>query len=153
MVVEYRRSTRGIQDRGGLSKEITAMRIAAFSFGVYAFLIAISIVAVLRYNPSSSEPSFLVRLIFIFGGLLLWAASSAYALWNNRGFVRSFGFVAFLTAMVVMGAVRYGTFQPGGEIHPVLKALRTICGVSIVFLWLTLFRAMLVRSHGVTRGE
>ena len=129
------------------------MRLAAFSFGVYAFLIAISIVAVLRYNPSSSQPSFLVRLIFIFGGLFLWASSSAYALWNNRGLVRSFGFVTFLTAMVVMGVMRYGTFQPEGEIHPALNALRTICGVSLVFLWLTLFRAMLVRSRDETRGE
>ncbi len=129
------------------------MKCAALSFAAYGFLIALSIVGVVLYNPHSGDVVFLIKLAVFFGGLMVWAGSSAYALNKNRGLVRSFFFVGFLTMVVLMGLIQYGTFQLAEEIHPVLNALRIVSGVSLIWLWIVLFRAVWIRHSQAARVE
>ncbi len=129
------------------------MKCAALSFAAYGFLIALIIVAVLLYNPSRGDVVFLIKVALVCGGVLVWAGSSAYALNKNRGLVRSFLFVGFLTMLVLMGLIRYGTFQMEEEIHPVLNSLRIVSGVSLIWLWIVLFRAVWIRRSQAARVE
>ncbi len=129
------------------------MKCAALSFAAYGFLIALIVVAVLLYNPSRGDVVFLIKVALVCGGLLVWAGSSAYALHKNRGFVRSFFLVGFLTTLVLMGLIQYGTFQLEEEIHPVLNALRIVSGVFLIWLWIALFRAVWIRRSQAPRVE
>ncbi len=126
------------------------MKLAAFSFAAYACLIALAIVAIALYNPSSGDVLFLVEVAIVFGGLMLWAGSAAYALRKGKGLIRSFSFVGFLTMIVLIGLAQYGTLQIEEEIHPVLNVLRTVSGLSLLWLWVVLFRAVSVRRVGQT---
>ncbi len=131
-------------------REQINMKLAAISFAAYAFLVAMSIVAITIYNSSSGLP-FLIKVAVVFGGLMVWAGSSAHSLWNGRGLVRSFLFVGLLTMIVFIGLAQYGTFQLEEGVPPALNALRTLSGVSLIWLWIVLFRALRVRHPQVNR--
>ena len=128
------------------------MKLAAFAFAAYAGLIATTIVAIVFYNPSSGDVSFLVELAAIGGGLIVWASGCAYALNKSKGLVCSLLFVGFLTMMVVMGLSQYGTLQ-NEEIHPVLNALRALHGISLIWLWVVLFRVRAIRRSDTKEEE
>lgn len=117
------------------------MRLASLFFGGFAGLVVVSIVAIFLLNPNAKDVEFLIKLSTIFGGIIVWAANSAMALRKGKGVTRSFLLLFVLSLLVFVGLVRYGSLQPS-VYHPILGALRTACGLSIVALWIVLIRAV-----------
>src|SRR5262245_23439427 len=111
------------------------MRFAAVCFLVLSILIAATVIAALLFNPSRRDPSFILQVVFVFGGLAVWSAIAAWRLKVSENAWPAYALIGFLTMMIAIGWAQYGSLQLNEAIHPVLGFLRIITGLYVLFLW------------------
>jgi len=128
-------------ERTGTPGRPTHRRSAIVFFG-FAIIIAIDIVLAGMFNPDRGEAEFWIKLILVFGGLLLWAAWIGWRLWGGAGVVAAYGFLGLVTASALLGAViQIAIGAPSTPPFPgmrMLLAARLVSAVYVLVAWLVL---------------
>lgn len=126
------------------------MRIAAACFLGFTLYIVITIAVALTLHPPSIDLEYFIKMVVFTGGFAVWSAAATWQLWKHGRCATGYALAGFLTLILLIGWAQNDSLQLNEPVHPLMGALRTIGGLFVVLLWVSLIRASIVGRSPAT---
>jgi hypothetical protein len=117
-------------------------RISSRAFVGFALMIAIDSALAARFNPDRHEVDFWIKLVIIFGGMLVWSVWIARRPLKGKAVAGAFSLLGIVTTLIAIGAlISLTAGYPDAEPFPgrqVMATARILSGLYVLVVWVAL---------------